>query len=347
MTAATVSRDPGRPSRSQIPVLRFMRPEAGRFGSEPDWAGLWFDVVEELSGEFVGMRGGRLCADGRIAWTYMPHASYDGLGGFVHLLRQETGFADIRIPVRRSRKPTWLQRMAALLRVLAEKPRTPAVWKSQDLTWRQQSAEPCAGTAIATVLFDTDRTRRLEGKARKLAVSVNDLILSALARASQSELSDGPLVWMMPVNLRGPVALARDTANHTGYLQIVLGRDATPAQAREQVKEGLRRRMHWGSWTLLNAGRIFGYSGMRRIYQLQLARYKGRPFVGAFSNLGCWEGYGQWFVCPPVTLTCPVGTGAIICNGKLSLTLEAHPSISSDPAWARGLMDRWVAELGI
>lgn len=340
MTATTLD--------ARLDMDAFHRPEAGRHGDNPDWAGMWFELVQELSGEFVGMRGGIRRADGSIAWTYVPHAFYDGLGGFVNLLRQETGLPDIAIPVRKSRKPSWLQRAAAVYRLVATRPKVAALWKSQDMSWRSRSNEPrTAGTAVATELFDVDRTRRLAAKARAHGVPVNSILMGALARASQSELHDGPAIWMMPVNMRGPVTLARDTANHTGYLQIELSRDATPSAAHEQVKEGLRRREHWASWLFLNVGRVVGYSGMRRIYQFQMARFGGRPFVGAFSNLGSWNGYGEWFVCPPVTLTCPVGSGAIMCDGKLSLTLEAHPSIARHADWARSLMDRWVAELGV
>jgi hypothetical protein len=52
-------------------------------------------------------------------------------------------------------------------------------------------------------------------------------------------------------------------------------------------------------------------------------------------------------VCPPVAATCPVSAGAIVCNGRLSLTIEAHPSMAGGAAWARALMARWIAGLGV
>ncbi len=72
---------------------------------------------------------------------------------------------------------------------------------------------------------------------------------------------------------------------------------------------------------------------------------KGRPWVGSFSNLGTWNDCDQWFVCPPVAKVCPLGVGVVICNGALSLTMDAHPSIAQDAAWTRTLMDRLVCEL--
>jgi hypothetical protein len=88
-----------------------------------------------------------------------------------------------------------------------------------------------------------------------------------------------------------------------------------------------------------------GYRGIRAIYKMQMYRFEGRPFVGAFTNLGSWDGYGEWFVCPPVAATCPVSAGAIVCNGRLSLAIEAHPSVAGGATWARALMVRWITEL--
>jgi hypothetical protein len=60
-----------------------------------------------------------------------------------------------------------------------------------------------------------------------------------------------------------------------------------------------------------------------------------------------WENCGQWFVCPPVARSCPIAVGVVICEGSLSLTIDAHPSIAADAAWTRALMDRWLAELAL
>ncbi len=308
-----------------------------------DWSGLWFKHVEETCGEYAGMRGGRRQPDGSIAWTSLSHAVYDGLGGFVHLLRQSHG-SHVAVPVRKSRKPSLLQRAAALLRLIARKPVPAAAWTAMAASWQPPTAGP--GTAFTVELLETGRTQHLMRQARAQCVPLNSLLLGALARASADELRDGPARWMMPVNMRGPVALARDTANQTGYLQIEIPAGASASQVHEQVKLALGRRDHWATWIFLNAGRLVGYAGVRAIYGLQMSRFGGRPFVGSFTNLGSWDGFGEWFVCPPVARTCPVGVGVIVCNGQLSLTIEAHPSMAGGAAWTGALMRRWIAELG-
>lgn len=325
-----------------LPILAFARPEACRRGSNPDWAGLWFQIVEESTDEFVGMRGGRLNTDGSLVWNFVPHTAYDGLGGFVELLRRLGASSDV--PTRRTAKPGWTKRTAAFMQLVLQPPRTAASWKAQRSDWKR-NARPAPGIAMATHLFSVERTTQLVAFSRSIRVPLNCLLLSALSRAAQCELSDGPAIWMMPVNMRGPVALARETSNQTGYLQIELGPETTPIDVHRRVKDRLRRREHWSSWDFLNLGRIVGYSGMRRIYALQMSRFENRMFVGSFSNLGVWRDIGQWFVCPPVTMSSPVGAGAIVCDGQLSLTLEAHPSMKGGAAWTQDLVARWIEQL--
>jgi hypothetical protein len=307
-----------------------------------DWSGLWFKLVED-DGEFVGMRGGRRAADNAISWVFPSHATYDGLGGFVQVLRDSYPGRHFAVPVRKSRPPSLLARTTAVLRLLARKPKAAAAWKGHDSAWRGQRTR--AGTEFATSIWDVAATRRLDAKARAHGVPLNSLLLQALGEASRPELEAGPEIWMMPVNMRGPVALDRDTANQTGYLEIEITGDRSVAQVQEQLKLALRRRDHWATWLFLNASRLVGYAGIRQIYKVQMARFEQRPFVGAFSNLGRWKGVGDWHVCPPVSKTCPVGAGAIVCDGKLSLTVEAHPSIAREAGWTRALMDRWTVLL--
>ena len=75
-----------------------------------DWSGLWFKMVEADYGEFVGMRGGRRTADGEMSWIFPSHAKHDGLGGFVHVLRETFADREFRVPERKIRKPSWSKR---------------------------------------------------------------------------------------------------------------------------------------------------------------------------------------------------------------------------------------------
>jgi hypothetical protein len=111
------------------------------------------------------------------------------------------------------------------------------------------------------------------------------------------------------------------------------------------VKAAMARGEHWGGWLFANCGRAIGFAGMKWIFARELQRTSGRPWTGAFSNLGAWDNCGQWFVCPPVAKSCPLAVGVVTCEGRLSLTIDAHPSIAGDAAWTRTLIGRWVDEL--
>lgn len=320
--------------------------EAARAGERKDWAGAWFEILDGM-GEFVGMRAGRRTAgDSEPAWQFCSHAGYDGLGWFATLIRQQQGDASIPIPrMNETKRPSRLLQASALLRLMACKPQQAAIWAGWNGAWQAPVGGAKAGNATATHVFDADRTRWLARIAAAKGVSINSMLLAALGRAGAAQLEGGPAKWMIPVNMRGPVSLPRETANHTSYLQVTTAADATAEIVHRQIKIKLGSNEHWGAWLFTNCGRLVRLAGMKYLFKRELARTGGRPWTGAFSNLGTWDNCGLWSVCPPVAKTCPLGVGVVTCDGCLSLTIDAHPSIASDAAWSRALMDRWVSEL--
>ena len=323
-------------------------PQGGR--AETDWVGYWFKLVETTVGEYVGMRAGRPSPDGSgIAWLFRPHYDYDGAGGLVQILREETQSPDIQVPVLKGgATPSRLSRAMAFLRFFVKKRRAAAPWKTLDRSWSPPvGGVKGPGTNLATYCFDAERTRALSDKARAAGVSVNSFLFSAMARVSEPELGAGPAMWMIPVNMRGLVPMTRDTGNYTSYLYIEVDLGSTAARVHEAVKSAMQKGEHWATWLFLNAGRVVGRKGVHWIYTDQVKSVDGRVCVGAFSNMGSWDGIGKWYVAPPVTYSCPLGVGVMTCDGSLSITIDTHPSIARDQAWPQALMDRLIAELGV
>jgi hypothetical protein len=319
---------------------------------EPDWVGLWFKLVEEVAGEYIGMSAGRVSSDGDgIRWSFLPHDLYDGVGGFVHMLRRELNDPAIEMPAAdlgRHPAPSRLGRTTALLRYLARRRPPAAAWKSLDRSWQPPSGGAKSPNAtLATFSFDVARTDRLAEKARSEGVSLNSLLLSAVVRATAPELEAGPARWMIPYNMRGMVPQRRPTANCLSLLEIELGAGPTPAEVHREIKRALAALEHWGSWLFLNSGRVIGYSNMRRIYVRESKKWQRRHCVGSFSSMGRWDGIGKWYTTTPVSHACPLGIDTITCDGSLAITMAAHPSICRDPAWVQGLLDRVVAETGV
>ncbi len=296
------------------PEIAIGKPAAATMATSgpKDWAGAWFEILEGM-GEYVGMRAARRTPETiEPAWQFCSHTGYDGLGWFASLVRREQGDASIAIPrMNETTRPSWFSQAGALLRLVVRKPQQAAMWVGWNGDWQAPAAGTKAGGATATHVFSTDDTRRVAAVAAAKSVSINSLLLAALGRASAPQLQSGPALWMVPVNMRGPVSLPRETANHTSYLQIATAAEATAESIHSQVKTKLAHNEHWGAWLFTNCGRLVRLAGMKYLFNRELSRTNGRPWTGAFSNLGAWDECGLWSVCPPVAKTCPLGVGVV------------------------------------
>ena len=309
-----------------------------------DWVGYWFKLVETTVGEYVGMRAGRPSPDGfGIAWLFRPHYDYDGAGGLVQILREETQSRDIQVPVLKGgATPSRLWRTMALLRFFAKKRRAAAPWKTLDLSWSAPvGGIKGPGTNLATYSFDAERTSKLSDKARAAGVSVNSFLFSAMARVSEPELEAGPAMWMMPVNMRGLVPVTRDTGNYTAYLYIEVDRGSTAARVHDAVKRATQRGEHRAT-PPPECGQVVG----RRVFTGHTdgmeARLDGRAVLGA-SPTWSWDWIGP-VRRPPGTFSCPAR------RRRHEPAMESAPERSRSIVNRRqssrpqALMDRFIAE---
>ena len=51
---------------------------------------------------------------------------------------------------------------------------------------------------------------------------------------------------------------------------------------------------------------------------------------------------GDWLFAPPTLRTQMIGAGCVTFVNRMSLLIQAHPELTTDPAVVRGWMDRWV-----
>jgi hypothetical protein len=306
--------------------------------------------MEEDHGEHVGILfGTRVGAEGDPEWAYLPHQRFDGIGGFAHFLRSRgAGQAAVSLPVlREPRAPGFWRKLVALAGFLLRKPKATAVWKLQEPGWSGLGRAPAerVPSVRAVECLSAERTSRVAARAQAAGASLNSWLLHRLARAAQGELAPGPSLWAIPVNMRGAEQGPLDTGNFASYVQLEVTPTDSAAQVHGGIRGALRRLEHWGAWKAIGLGRIVGYGGVRRLYRYD--RVVNRAWVGTLSNLGSWNGVGggEWFFCPPVTCASPLGVGALICDGRLSLTLQAWPGLRVDRAWARALLKRWLEQL--
>ena len=88
--------------------------------------------------------------------------------------------------------------------------------------------------------------------------------------------------------------------------------------------------------------------GLNRAENYLVENYKHpRPATGSISSLGAWESNKiapdeAWIVFAIVSKMIPIGAVSLTVNGKLSLTLQVHPTLHPTRESIRGLMEEWV-----
>jgi hypothetical protein len=178
--------------------------------------------------------------------------------------------------------------------------------------------------------------------------------LKHLTKAIRPFLEDQSSVvpWMIPVNLRGKLVRDRDTANYSSYVGVKVQSYETPHDIHLNIYAALHRREHWANWYALHTGR-FLTRGMRKFLlakELAMSQWN----LGSFSNLGDWdpekeitqtECLGDWLFSPPVLRCQLIGAGCVTFQNRLSLVIQAHPELTTNPAIAKAWMQNWVKEI--
>lgn len=321
--------------------------------ADTDWVAAIYGVLEEL-GEFtdalvasVGDEG-----DGALERLYLPHATFDGLGAMAHVLRQHG--APVSVPRRREARPGWLERLRLLWRYARRPPPSPARWRGFDPDWRPQRRDDARPRAVAHALLSPADSRAVADAAEAALVPLNSFLLWTLQRAVDDavEPGSGAATWLLPVNMRGPIAREPETCNHASFVFADLGGCASPRQAHARVAERFAARAYWGAWDSINLARLIGRRGLRRVARRNARR--GNPFraVGCFSNHGEWllppgsaAARRRWFICPPTLRDQPFSAGSLWCDERLSLCLQAHPALTVEVGRAERWMQAWRAQL--
>jgi hypothetical protein len=302
-----------------------------------------FEIVEEM-GEDV-----------RFTFTLgdksmdISHAESDGFGGMLRFLRRE-GIA-FTAPAQRTdtAPPSWLERVRALVRIVRHRPASPLVLRAREVSWKpgdRVTHRPTAGQ-----LLSAEASARLFAAAKAAGVSVSSYLLHALTESVVPDIAEPSttVTWGIPVNMRGPVRIEPEDANCSSLMPVDVPRAAQPAAVHAALTDALAANLHWGKWDQLNTAARLG----RRILKKKVSAYyktAGAVRIGVFSNVGVWSGAsapdaGVLAYGVPV-LPDPLFAGAITWNGKLALTLRAHPSLGVDDATVARWLDAWVLRLG-
>ena len=308
---------------------------------EPAVAG--FLIAEEL-GEVMLMRFGRLRdPDAEPEWDYIPHVLLDGLGGFAHMLRTYEGH-ELKVSSSREVSPPSLKKkLSAVADALAREKKSPT---RPPVPWKRYERSVIAGIpkAVGWAVLTEEESARVT---RRHTTSMNSRVLWAFDRAVAPLLAGPhpPRLWLMPVNMRGATGAADRMTNPVCAMPIEFSEGSSPEEVHAAVKEKFERGAHWGTWYLGRARHLLGASAMRTAMRAYYARPR-HAWMGTFSNLGDCSVPGRkpnylYIGVPPATLIYPI-TGAVMgWGGRLTLTLQAHASIATDPAEAMSMAAEW------
>lgn len=311
----------------------------------------WFIAAEEL-GECIGIRFGRVPPGAtEPEWIFLRHADFDGIGGFAEILRQR-GAKLNRLPhIKHPASPSLLSILRTFPKYLT--PRRRVEWGLLD-----RGPEVEAGSqppvAVAWHVFDEPTTTQIRRVCRKGAFTVNSFLLKHLTKAVRPFLEEESSVipWMIPVNMRGKVARERDTANHTSYVGIKVRSYERVCDIHHSIYSALARGEHWANWYAYQLGR-FITAGMQK-YLIAKGRVMSQWNLGSFSNLGDWDPEkkikqpgceGGWLFCPPVLRCQLVGAGCVKFQNCLSLTIQAHPDLTTNPEVPKAWLQGWINEI--
>jgi len=306
-----------------------------------DAIGEWFAAIASL-GEDTDIHFG--CVDAKGAaprWFEMSHTRFDGIGGFADLLRKNGHPALGSLPELKEGRTFGVMQLVRAWARYVFRLRPTYVFATLP-----EPRKTSSRTAVR--VFDDDETARIAQRAKSLGVTMNTLLLDRITRVVRRQLEHAPrdVAWMIPINMRGPIALDRDTGNHSSFLEIGVreGEAETALQAR--VRNAIARAEHWAFWYIFKAGRAFGRMGRKLFMRMTI---RGRPhWVGSFSNLGRWEPPGDgaapwaWVFFPPPVPSQPLGVGCVTYRGRLGIALQIHASLTTDGAVA----ERWIDDIG-
>lgn len=304
----------------------------------------WFQAVEAV-GDFMGIRYGRL-PEGATEpeWSFVSHCECDGVGGFARLLRKHGASLDRLPKTKHSCRgfigPLWRKfRDDRSEKECANR----ADWQLSDPS---KTGPP---KAVAWHLFTEIETQALRERCRSEGVTVNSFLLKYLDQAVRPDIkrSNAAISWMIPVNLRGDINHDDDTSNHVSYVEPQIAESDSVKDIQLNIRRLLERGEHRFHYIFLVLGKFLSHDSKVRL--IKKDRIKTTANIGAFSNLGVWDSekfittQDSWLFCPPVSGAALLGAGCVTFQGRLCLTIQAHPGLSQTPEIVQNWMRRWFS----
>lgn len=309
-------------------------------------------------GEYIGIRYGRVDPNnGEIEWIYKPHDTYDGIGGFASILR-ENGIELESLPVGRSQGQISTKSVLKALPQLA-KPRRVLKWLPEisnisGLSKDESNFSATPSSAVSWHVFTEKETQQIALYSHKNGITVNSVLLKHLSSAVRPSFEEPSEVmpWMIPVNLRGRVIQESDTGNHSSYVAIKIGLNDSDVDVHQSIYSKIAKDEQAANWKAYELTRSLPESIKKYLIETNRAMLQWN--IGSFSNLGIWDPgklidneycAAPWLFAPPVLKCQLLGAGCITFQGRLSVMLQAHPVLTVSEEIVSAWVKSWVEQI--
>lgn len=274
----------------------------------------------------------------------LSHTEYDGINGFVEILRRERKFRlnDLPpFPVRASRPLLlrWLNYWKQYFRVLAQ-------FGAQSKGWRKIVQEPPRAFSVSGRLLTEAETQIIKAHSTRAGVSTNTVLLFELNRSIQAFLDGAslPCSWIIPVMLYQSPEETTEKGNLTSIMEINIEDADTLQSLQTKIRGEIAAEAYRGTWLGAIINSFLPDKVNRAILSSTVAK---KMRVGTFTNLGRWgqnseAGPAGWSLVPPVHPGQPFGVGLIEYGGKLGLALKTDPSLGLSELDGDRILENWI-----
>lgn len=310
---------------------------------ERDYIADWF-IMHEENGDTMLMRGVRHdLATKTDHWMVRNHRDTDGLSFFVDEMKL-VGYDNLTYTeASQNFDLPWWKKILVFIKTFKGKPPIITQWKNP------LKQVPYAQENVVWGYFSEDDSKQIERSAKRNGVNLSTYLLWNLSQELRFFLKDDEAVqyWVFPFNLRGLVKVVSANANQASFVEVPVKKENSPKDIFRTIQASIASEQYWAFWLIMSLGRITGINFIRKFF-FGLRR-KNICHFGTYTFYGHWppktvtnERYKSeiWTGFPPVTKAQPISCGAMIWNGKLTLSLNIHPATGFDKEKNQELLER-------
>lgn len=314
------------------------------FKPKRDYIADWF-ICHEENGDKMFMRGVRHdLKSGEDHWMIRHHKDTDGLSFFVDEMRL-VGYDNLSYTVAsKNFDLSWWRKIKVFIKTFKGKKPIITEWKQPLLQVPYDQENAVWG------YFAEDQSKKIERSAKRNGVNLSTYLLWTLSQELNFLIKNpeqDTQYWVFPFNMRGLVSVISPMANQAAFVEVPVKPGDTAKTIFRSIQASISSEQYWAFWLIMSLGRLTGINFIRKFFKA--LRKKNVCHFGTYTFYGHWppktvtnQRYKDeiWTGFPPVTKAQPISCGAMIWDGKLTLSLNIHPATGLDKRQGQQLLEK-------